>query len=818
MGIRRSRLAALITALVAMLAPASATARTVFRPRIGRAMGLVPARGRSATDRNQRRSATDRNPLIIPVVYHGGPVMGGTVTVHTIFWAPPGYRFDGSPGGGVPGYEDLVKQFFSDVAHDSGTTSNEFSVLDQYGDGSGEGGYRIAYDASVDSVDATDPYPAAADQCPSPAGTATCITDAQLDRELRGVVRAHDPSGGGLHDLWEVFLPPGVDECITLDSCGTNAFGGYHSLVSDGARAPIVYAVMIDPLIEQPTPPGSDPQGNPEAEVALDTAAHETVEAITDPEGVGWMDPDGYEVADKCEFGPQQGEPLGYAPDGSPYNQLINGHQYDLQEMWSNATTGCVQSSAATGDGLPLPSVDLRQFSPWVSGDSARHLAGLSVEVDLVRAGKLVARATGRTAASGRWGALELRGPGRVPFGVGDDRDQLIVLYGRGGPPPETIATGSGGDPFTEAGWTSWLDLDTGFDVERHSVTVFPCAQTGVLSITVSGHRAPSPLPLCHNDDDAATVPTATITRSSQVVLASADNRASSIFAPEGAQVQMSLTLGEPGAGFGAPSLGAGSLPACAAELRLQRVVCDNLLPGRRYRLTRRRGGVSRSGRADGDGEATFEHFASGRSAPARASAVGVQGGDVFALLGDRRTLSVLHVSHLRAALSGNQTVLSGGRCEPGEYWGAPLVRLPHSAAVGMPGATGAGIVCPPSGRARGLPAAVIAQTDDRSGGLTRTSVPLLAGEAPGNDAIVTGSFTAVAQTAVPGPHGSMPGTGAAVGLTVNAGTRRILHAADVTRGVRVPPLVPGVYHATWVVHDIVGDTRTVRTEFVVSG
>ena len=72
------------------------------------------------------------------------------------------------------------------------------------------------------------------------------------------------------------------------------------------------------------------------------------MEAITDPEGTGWVDPDGYEVADKCETGPQIGNPLGYAANGSPYDQLIGGHEYLIQEMWSNDDGGCVQRTTQT--------------------------------------------------------------------------------------------------------------------------------------------------------------------------------------------------------------------------------------------------------------------------------------------------------------------------------------------------------------------------------------------------------------------------------------------------------------------------------------
>ncbi|HEY5188512.1 MAG TPA: hypothetical protein VII87_05715, partial [Solirubrobacteraceae bacterium] len=108
---RRPRLVSRVTAgtlialAVALLGavPAAATGRHArrhvaarpFRPRIGTAMGLLPRLGST-----EIASGTN-----IPVVYHGGQVMRN-VTVHTIFWAPAGYRFTGSPGGGVPGYED----------------------------------------------------------------------------------------------------------------------------------------------------------------------------------------------------------------------------------------------------------------------------------------------------------------------------------------------------------------------------------------------------------------------------------------------------------------------------------------------------------------------------------------------------------------------------------------------------------------------------------------------------------------------------------------------------------------------------------------
>src|SRR5205807_8121787 len=114
----------------------------------------------------------------------------------------------------------------------------------------------------------------------------------------------------GLHDLWYVFLPPNVDECISPGVCDTTAFGGYHSLSNIG-HGLTIYAVTGDPLIEIGNDDNSfnHPQGNPDAEIAIDIAAHETNEAMSDPTRDGYLDPDGWEIGDKCECGDQKGSP-----------------------------------------------------------------------------------------------------------------------------------------------------------------------------------------------------------------------------------------------------------------------------------------------------------------------------------------------------------------------------------------------------------------------------------------------------------------------------------------------------------------------------
>jgi hypothetical protein len=179
--------------------------------------------------------------------------------------------------------------------------------------------------------------------------------------------------------------------------------------------------------------------------------------------------------------------------------------------------------------------------------------------------------------------------------------------------------------------------------------------------------------------------------------------------------------------------------------------------------------------------------------------------------------LTTLHVAHLRVAITGEESVIASGTCQPGDYMGAALRRLPARPAVGQGGAAGLGTICPSGGSAKGLSAKSIAQVDDLSGGVTSTSVPLLVGEAPAADAIVYGGFRALAQTGVPGPNGKTQPTGARVSLTITLGRHTVFHAANVARGggVAVRRLARGVYTAKWVVIDANGDTRTVETKFV---
>ena len=750
----------------------------------------------------------------VPVVYHGGSVMRD-VRVHTIFWAPAGFQFSGAPDARTLGYKAMIQQFLSDVAHDSGSTTNEFSVLAQYGDGAGPGRYQISYNPAADSIDATDPYPARSSPCPPGIN---CVTDLQVQQEVDRVIDRGAPGGRGLSNIWFVFLPPAVDECVSHNVCAT-AFVAYHASANTG-HGLTIYSMLSDPLIRSRPSIGRDPEGNPEAESVIGTLAHETIEAIVDPLGTAWTDPNGLEIADKCERA-GFGSALGFARDSSEFNQVINGHRYLLPLMWSNPDGGCVQRSAKTSSPLPLSSVQLRQFSASISGRLSTGVAGVPVTISLARAHKPVAVASASTRGGGAWGPVTLRSPDGHPHAFGDDRDEIGVIYGEAGQQPELIETGDGGNPFgvegqNASGYTGWFTLDHGYAVHSGraggSVQLGPCSQTGVLSLSVGGAFTEPPAEVCELGSDTSALRTRRLGSGTPLMMSSQDNRSDNPITPNGALVKLTIALGEPNS---AAALGNARLhfrptgfPSCTAFLRILTVSCSGLVPRARYSLRRARGGAVKRARANRSGAVRIGGFRGG-----------IAGGDALTLTNAAgRRLTTLHVARLRVDLFGASTRIASGSCEPGDYYGAPLRRPPVGPVVSRPGVGGSGRICPLSGSAAGLSAGDIEQTDDFSGGQTVARVPLIKSTNPSQGASRSGAFRAFARAGVPGPAGAIEMVHSRVSLTITAVSsgRVAFRAANVdrARGVAVRGLAPGHYRAMWVLSDASGDTRTVITQF----
>jgi hypothetical protein len=254
--------------------------------------------------------------------------------------------------------------------------------------------------------------------------------------------------------------------------------------------------------------------------------------------------------------------------------------------------------------------------------------------------------------------------------------------------------------------------------------------------------------------------------------------------------------------------------PLCTADLQAQRVTCTGLVPGARYALTRRRGHATVHVSSGFSGSITAPRFPGARA---------ITGGDAVTLTNAaHRRLTTLHVAHLRVNIVGAETVISSGTCQAGDYYGPPPSAPPINQGVGAPGIGGTGTICPPDGRAKGLQVSHIEQTDDLSGGVTTTDVPLLEFTSPTNGATLYGQFTALAGAGIPTPRHSVIPSAARVAVTIthSYGGPPVFAAENVNTagGVGAGALATGTYIAKWVLTDANGDTRTVVTRFVEAG
>jgi hypothetical protein len=322
-----SRVAARLTmlAVLAALVLAVTAAGGASASRIGaRPSGVVPHAGTAfAAEVGADNVSLEQSPCTPPLCW----VMR-TNTTYAIYWSPSDHTIDA-------GYESDVSRYLTDVAAASGSQTNVYSVATQYYDSTGFIAYQSKFGGS--DVD-TDPFPA--NGC-SDAGAAVCLTDGQLQDEIQKVVTARGWSDGP-DSLFFIFTGDGVDSCFDSLSgqCAfePTGFCAYHSGFTGTNNQPILYAnepydATVDGCAAGPSP------NNDDADATLNTVSHEQNESITDPWGNGWLNSDGDEIADICAW--DFGTPLGTAADGQPYNQLINGHEYALQEDYSNDGGAC---------------------------------------------------------------------------------------------------------------------------------------------------------------------------------------------------------------------------------------------------------------------------------------------------------------------------------------------------------------------------------------------------------------------------------------------------------------------------------------------
>lgn len=402
--------AAVAGACLGLAAPASAILWRVSKHHIVSYAGIVGKRHPSnVAPPAASRNASNFDALNGNLDYSGGPVMPSSAN-YVVVWQPSGAQaFQSGSDCGVAnssnqfttpcqGYVTGLTTFFQDLAAASGQATNSDSVSTQYNDTAGDwsggpspGHYSATYGGLLTDTDA---YPASG--CPGAPSGGVCLTDGQLQAELQKFLAAHGlPAGSMTHEYFLV-TPPGVASCLGKDSQGVwqcsgnangsssvnQAFCAYHSMTATAGHYIYANVPDLDELDGCDPFSTSSPSGNSPDDCSFDTCiynqgwaegvlsavSHEHNESLTDPEPnnawTDWGSQTGGEIGDKCNNDGLDDPNL--TPDRSngndgfftvtPYNEVINGHYYLIQQEWSNDGQGCLDHwSLSTGETIPAP-------------------------------------------------------------------------------------------------------------------------------------------------------------------------------------------------------------------------------------------------------------------------------------------------------------------------------------------------------------------------------------------------------------------------------------------------------------------------------
>jgi hypothetical protein len=325
----RGRTTALLGILVvAILAIGSTTASAlVIRLTNGKSVSVQLVPGKTPP-----KGALGNGPL----EYHGGPVMSENIN-YAIFWVKPKDAF-------AAGFTSGVSTWFKAIAHDSGKNTNSDNILGQYG-----GPYISKFGEPLKSGSITDKDPYPANGC---TAAPACLNEEQLEAEVRKVVESRGLPQDTHHEYF-LFTAPNVENCFYPGEgfyCSASAekyisYCAYHSAFS-GSKGPIIWSNDPYVYLKLCDEAGHHPNGAGDSAL-LGGLSHEHSESVTDPEpNSGWTNKVGEEIGDICRtFEPASefGAILGTAPDGSPYNYLVDKKRYFYQTEWSNSASACVQ-------------------------------------------------------------------------------------------------------------------------------------------------------------------------------------------------------------------------------------------------------------------------------------------------------------------------------------------------------------------------------------------------------------------------------------------------------------------------------------------
>jgi len=235
---------------------------------------------------------------VLPISYHGGPIMLGVIHIYYIWY------------GNLSG--NTATAILTDFAETVGG-SLYFNINTTYTDSSGG---RVSNTVTF-AGSTNDDY-----------SLGKTLTDAGVDTVVMQAISCKrlpsDPQG-----VYFVLTSADVSESSGFCS----KYCGWHTHLTSAGND-IKYAFVGDPdrCINSCAAQSAGPNGNAGADGMVSIIAHELEEAVTDPDLYAWFDSSGAENADKCAwtFGSTY-----TAPNGATANMHLGSRDYLIQQNWS---------------------------------------------------------------------------------------------------------------------------------------------------------------------------------------------------------------------------------------------------------------------------------------------------------------------------------------------------------------------------------------------------------------------------------------------------------------------------------------------------
>ena len=287
------------------------------------------------------------------LTYHGGPTMRPFVAIYPIFWDPRSHQLQNGQSCLIAPNACFAASFGTVMVQLAAwyQAHGLWANMTQYGDnqtiagqtpfiqgGGGLGAFAID----------NDNYPPSA--CSDPATPGNCITDAQIQAELKAVLNANGwrgaPAGQPITNLFVLFTANGEGACIdgTNATCAYRDFCAYHSNLTDATLGSVIYAVIPYGNTAQCWNGLPSPNGDAQVDATANQFSAMAAGAVTDPLFTGWYVAGGGEINDLCAF--NFGVPTFVSGNNgatADANQMWNGALFMVQQEWSNHAGGCVQ-------------------------------------------------------------------------------------------------------------------------------------------------------------------------------------------------------------------------------------------------------------------------------------------------------------------------------------------------------------------------------------------------------------------------------------------------------------------------------------------